>query len=138
MKDIPESSPSPWPITRVSIKAGFPFGFAYAMALYFPGLWGQEAPAAWWILLVLAVVLFLGASGIYYWCRWLAALDELQRLIQLKAFALAIPVFLGLAVTGELLLQAGLPGFKMGALLAVPVFGALQFASFLWFSWRSR
>lgn len=75
MKDRPESSPSPWPIPRVSIKAGFPFGFGCGMARYFPGLWGAQAPTSGWIPITLAVILLLGAAGTNYWCCGLAALQ---------------------------------------------------------------
>lgn len=137
-ESLPESSPSPWSMTRVSLRAGLPLGIAYSLAYSFSKRWeGQEVPG-WVVLTVIGASLALGGIGAYYWARWIAALDELQQILQLKAFALATPLFLGLMMTADLLRRGGLVGFRMDGYWWVPVFVALHFAAFVWFWRRNR
>ena len=71
--------------------------------------------------------------------RWIAGLDELQRLIQMKAIAVVIPGFLGLNVSNELLRKSGLcAGFDWDALEAGLVMAAIYYVAFLWLWWSNR
>ncbi len=136
---LPESSPSPWPVTRVGTKAGILGGFSYVMAVAAVQLFERYPVSPVLAVAVILGVLILGGAVTYYMWRWIAGLDELQRLIQMKAIAVVIPGFLGLNVSNELLRKSGLcAGFDWDALEAGLVMAAIYYVAFLWLWWSNR
>ena len=136
---FPEASPSPWAITRLSFKAGLPVAAAYLVASIGLERIAARPPAVGLALALVAVTFLLGGIGVYYWYRWIDALDELQRLIQLKSLALAVPVSLGLALGYELLSRGGVvTGYRLGALDAIGAVVAIYGVASVVLWWRNR
>jgi len=136
---LPESSPSPWPVTRVGAKAGFLGGFSYALAAACVRFFDRYPVSPVLAGAIILGVLILGGASTYYMYRWMAGLDELQRLIQLKAIAVVVPGFFGLTVGNELLRKSGIwAGFHWDALEVGCVMIAIYSVAFLWLWWRNR
>jgi hypothetical protein len=136
---FPEASPNPWALTRLSFKAGVPVGLALLLESCTLDLFARRPPGATLVIALMVAVLLLGGVGVYYWCRWLDGLDELQRQIQLKSLALTVPIVLGLTIVYEMLRRGGLmTGWPLGVVDAcaalVVVYGLLSG----WFWWRNR
>lgn len=132
---------APWPYTSLLLFGFFgadtPEGRRLArrttgaLALTVASLIGLQivspgGPAAA-VLALLAPVGVVGVGVAY--ARYLAALDELARLLQLKAFALAYGVVMALGMAGVAVAMAG--GWRLGArglysllVLAEPLRGA--------------
>ncbi len=88
---FPETSPSPWPITRSVARAlfwGISFGVAVRAVFY---LFDHHSlPAA--ARLALVVVPFVPAVFcVMTMVRWVRGLDELQQRLQLQSFAAVFP-----------------------------------------------
>lgn len=103
MNSIPETSPSPWPITRVGIKSTV-WGVLFAGAVrgcYFV-FEHHQLPALMAVMLILST-LGLGVVCVAYLFRWITGLDEMQQRIQLQALALVGPGILGIVLCAEML-----------------------------------
>jgi uncharacterized protein YacL len=103
MNSIPETSPSPWPITRVGIKVtvwGVIAGIAVRGSHYV--FTNHSPPAPLVILMILATVGLLSVS-ITYLCQWLLGLDEMQQRIQLQSLAFVGPGILLAVLVAQML-----------------------------------
>jgi uncharacterized protein YacL len=103
MNSIPETSPSPWPITRVGIKVtvwGVIAGIAVRGSHYV--FTNHSPPTPLVILMILATVGLLSVS-ITYLCQWLLGLDEMQQRIQLQSLAFVGPGILLAVLVAQML-----------------------------------
>ncbi len=136
---IPETSPSPWPLTRAHIKCwvwAFVFGLANRWSFV---LFDHYKLSTGVVVAVIALTLGAGVMCFHFMWRWIGGLDELQRTMQLKAFALVFPGFLLIVVACDQLRAAGLidgvswqvnsAGFTMLAVYGV---------AWTWLWWRNR
>jgi len=136
---VPETSPSPWPLTRVGLK-GWAWAFVFGLAIRWSFVLFAHHELSWWAAVaVTAPTLGAGVMCFHSMWRWIGGLDELQRAMQLKAFALVFPGFLLIVVACDQLRAAGVidgvtwqveqAGFSMLA-----VYGA----AWTWLWWRNR
>jgi hypothetical protein len=139
MNSIPETSPSPWPITRVGIKVivwGVIAGVAVRGSHYVFTNHSLAAPLV--ILMILATVVLLSVS-IAYLCQWVVGLDELQQRIQLQSLAFVGPGILLIVLVAQMLRWAMLldPITWNVRSLGI-VFLASYSLACAWFSWKNR
>lgn len=136
---IPETSPSPWPITRVALKAilaGILFGVAWREEMnYFSR--NSASPAVAIALITLTVG--LGSVSVYYLWRWVQGLDEHQRNLQYRATAWVAPVFLLIQFICAQLAQAKvMTTFTWSIERTALAMTAIQFVIWLWMYFRNR
>jgi hypothetical protein len=108
MNSIPETSPSPWPLTRVGIKIaiwGVLAGLAVRGSHY---VFTNHAPPAPLAILMIVATAGLMLVCITFLCQWVLALDEMQQRIQLLSLAWVGPGILLTAIFAEMLRWAGL------------------------------
>lgn len=139
MTTIPETSPSPWPITRIGIKItiwGVIAGLAIRGSYY---VFTNHSPPT-----VLAILMILATTGlmlvcISYICQWLLALDEMQQRIQLLSLGFVGPGMLLTVLVAQMLQWAELiePINWHVRPLGI-VFLASYSLAFTWFWWKSR
>jgi predicted membrane channel-forming protein YqfA (hemolysin III family) len=138
-KRLPETSPSPWPITRVGLKCwlwGALFGAAIRGSLTAFDRHLVNAPAA---VAMTGVTLGFGVMCFYYMWRWVAGLDELQRQMQLKAFAAVFPGFLLILVGCDMLRVAKIvSGFEWHVRETGAAMLAVYGVVWVWLWWRNR
>jgi prepilin signal peptidase PulO-like enzyme (type II secretory pathway) len=139
MNSIPETSPSPWPITRVGIKIaiwGVLAGLAVRGSHY--AFTNHSPPAPLAILMILATAgLMFVCTG--YLCRWLLALDEMQQRIQLLSLGFVGPGMLLGVLLAEMLRWAKiLDPITWNVRSLGTVFLASYCVALAWFSWKNR
>lgn len=136
---LPESSPSPWPVTRLALKGAvvvlvFLFVWRYTRG-YFLHHAVSPAVASGLILLTGA----LGALTCYYFWLWLQALDEHQRELQYRAIAWVVPLFLFVQLACTQLAQAKMITFVVWHVERVGlVMGVIYLLTQLWLYLRNR
>jgi hypothetical protein len=136
---IPETSPSPWPLTRAGIKCwAWAFLFGAASRWSFVLFERRAVPEALAIGIAAATAI-LGILCFYYLWRWIAGLDELQRSLQLRALALVFPGFLLVVVACDQLRAAKVvDGFSWHVQECGFAMLAVYGLSWTWLWWRNR
>lgn len=139
MNSIPDTSPSPWPITRVGIKItiwGVLAGLAVRGSHY---VFTNHLPPA-----PLAIVMILTTAGlilvcIAYLCQWILALDEMQQRIQFMSLAGVGPGIMLTALFAEMLRWAELiDPITWNVRTIGMVFLASYGLAMAWFWWKNR
>jgi hypothetical protein len=139
MNSIPETSPSPWPITRIGIKI-FAWGVIAGLAVrgsYY--VFTNHSPPT-----LLAILMILATAGLMVVCiayliQWLLGLDEMQQRIQFISLAWVGPGILLTTLFAEMLRWAKLLDPIAWNVRSIGVvFLASYCVALAWFSWKNR
>jgi hypothetical protein len=139
MNSIPETSPSPWPITWIGIKItvwGVIAGLAVRGSHY---VFTNHSPPT-----SLAILMILATAGLMFVCmayliQWLLGLDEMQQRMQLMSLAWVGPGILITALFAEMLRWAKLLDPISWNVRSIGiVFLASYCVALAWFSWKNR
>lgn len=136
---FPDTSPSPWPITRTGAFSGLLIGLSLGMSKALLSHFSQNVVSTVAAVCMILGVMPLFGFGIYYLGRWILGLDELQRVIQFKAFTWVVPITWAILIVNDLLRASGLSvGFQWNGVMAGWLMFCIYSVIFPLVWWRSR